>query len=100
MVRIPAFNLPLGDWITFLAIGTLAFIIAVYTLHYLRKLYLRKRKAGYRFELTDIHWDLPSGIRLQIISIVCGLAAGLLGMGEGAIFVILFTQLQRHPRAA
>jgi uncharacterized membrane protein YfcA len=83
-----------------LAVGTVAFIIAIYTLHYLRRFYVRKRKAGYRFDLTDIHWNFPSGIRMQVIAFVCGLVAGLLGMGEGAIFVILFTQLRRDPRVA
>lgn len=58
----------IGDWLIFFVIGTLGFLLALLTIRYLRLLYLRKRKAGYVFLPSDVHWNYAESGRLLVLS--------------------------------
>lgn len=89
-----------GDWIAFIAIGTVAFILAIITINYLRAKYINKRKAGYVLHTSDVHWNYQEGIRLNFISLICGILTGILGLGEGTAYVPLLISLGKHPLVA
>lgn len=99
-MRILANFYSIGDWISFLLLGTAAFGIAIYSTNFLRRHYLRKRKAFYRIDLHDSNWDLTSAFQMQIIAFLSGFIVGVLSIGEGAIFVVLFVELQKHPKVS
>lgn len=88
------------DWLLFLILGTIAFGIAIYTIHHLKFGYIRKRKAAYFFHLSDMHWNYSSGIRISIFALLCGLTWGALEISEGWIYIPLLISLGKHPLVA
>ena len=62
--------------------------------------YRLKEAVGYRFHAADVKWTPRTTSYLSSIAFICGLMAGLLGIGGGTIYNPLFVKMGKHPLVA
>lgn len=89
-----------GDWISLFALGTFAFILSMFASGVLKQIYHWKRNSGYMFEKGDVHWNSSVTIKFLTISSILGLVAGLIGNGDGTVFIPFFIEIGMHPQVS
>lgn len=87
-------------WLILLAFVIYCVIVTVIIIRKLKKENALKEKYGYKFHSSEIHLSTHNCVKLSIIALIGGMAAGGLGIGGGMIFIPILLREGMLPSVA